>query len=306
MKTLLVYNTLSSRISQKVLKKVNLMLSLAGFSVYSLGSGEVGQAYSKVRSWVKNNNNIDFVTTLGGDGIINETVNALAYTGIPLGIIPYGTTNAFAKEKNIPLSVKGAIKLFKKENIKTIDLGLVNDNKYFIMMCSYGFDVRALSEINSMVKKRLKVLAYLFYGIRAFLVHDPVKIIIKVENENREYNGYFCIINNIKSYGNPLAKITPHASVNDGLLDICIFKKYSKFSFLKNIIGIFTTRHINYSDVVYFQTCNQINIDTADRMKADERSLGVQLDGDVLTYLPLTVKCARKSLNIFLPGGQKQ
>ncbi|MGM0364902.1 MAG: diacylglycerol/lipid kinase family protein [Actinomycetota bacterium] len=301
MKTLLVYNTLSGRISQKVLQKVEDKLINAGFSIDPIESNEVGQAYIKIREALEERGNIDFVTALGGDGIINEAVNALAYTDVPLGIIPYGTTNAFAKEKNIPLSAGRAIKLFKEQNIKTMDLGLINDKKYFIMMCSYGFDVSAISEISIMVKKRLKVFAYLFYGTKAFLFHNPVKIMVRVEAEGKEYSGYFCIINNVKSYGNPLAKITPHASVNDGLLDVCIFKKCSKFSFLKNIIGIFTTRHINYRDVLYFQTCSRIDIDIEDENKKDRKNLGVQLDGDVLSFLPLSVKCARGALKIFLP-----
>jgi len=301
MKTLLVYNTLSGRISQKVLQKVEDKLSHAGFSADIIESREVGQTYVKTREALREKEDIDFVTALGGDGIINEAVNALAYTGIPLGIIPYGTTNAFAKEKNIPLSVEGAINLFRDGNIKTIDLGLINGKKYFLMMCSYGFDVRAISEISIMVKRKLKVFAYLLYGIKAFLLHDPVKILINVENEKHIYSGYFCIINNVKSYGNPLAKITPHASTDDGFLDVCIFKKPSKFSFLKNIIGIFTSRHINYRDVVYFQTCSRIDIDIEDEAKKDKKNLGVQLDGDVLSYLPLSVKCARRALNIFLP-----
>ena len=46
------------------------------------------------------------VVVAGGDGIINEAVNALALTRIPLGIIPCGTGNAFAKEKKIPFLLK--------------------------------------------------------------------------------------------------------------------------------------------------------------------------------------------------------
>ncbi len=302
MKTLLVYNTLSGKVSQKVLKKVSQRLKKAGHAVNAVESREIGQTYRKIKNQLKEERSIDFVTALGGDGLINEAANALAYTGIPLGIIPYGTTNAFAKERNIPLAVGKAISLFDKKNVKSIDLGLINEKKYFIMMCSYGFDARALSEINIMVKKRLKVFAYILYGVRAFLLHKPAKVTVSVEGEKKAHYGYFCIISNIKSYGNPLAKITPHASVRDGLLDVCIFKKYSKFIFLKNIIGIFTKRHINYRDVAYFQTRSQIEVDIEDEQGVDKKSLGVQLDGDVLSHLPLSVRCARKALEIFLPG----
>ncbi|MDZ7839142.1 MAG: YegS/Rv2252/BmrU family lipid kinase [Actinomycetota bacterium] len=250
-------------------------------------------------------NSIDMVAALGGDGLINEVINAIAYTQIPLGIIPRGTTNAFAREKGIPLSIKGSINIFKDKNRSTIDLGLLNQKKYFLMMCSYGFDVKALSEISLMVKKKLKVFAYIWYGIRAFLLHNPVKVSVKVEQENKFYSGYYCIINNIKSYGNPLAKITPHASTDDGLLDICIFKNPDKYSFLKNTIGIFTSKHINYKDVVYIQTSNTVNIDIGENIENKPDNMQVQLDGDAFTYLPVSVTCARRALDIYLPGALK-
>ncbi len=301
MKTLLVYNTLTGNISERAVENTIKNLSKSNISAETLKTSVVGEAKDRIPE-ILNSNGIDFVTAMGGDGIINEAVNALAYKDIPLGIIPHGTTNAFAREKGIPLSVKKAIRLFKKENLKTIDLGLINDKQYFLMMCSYGFDVKALSEINLMVKRKLKIIAYILYGIRAFLLHKPVKVVIKL-GKFEKYEGYFCIINNVKSYGNPLAKITPHASTEDGFLDVCIFRNSNKFSFLRNVIGIFTTRHIDFDDVIYFQTNNRVKINIKDKKEGIKDNLKIQLDGDVLSSLPIEVKPAKSALKIFLPKG---
>ncbi len=299
-KTLLVYNILTSSISKKTVEKTIKILGKHNIHADTIKTSEVGEARDKILNKL-GKGRVDFVTVLGGDGIINEAVNALAYKDIPLGIIPHGTTNAFAREKGIPLSVKKAVRVFREENLRTIDLGLINDEKYFLMMCSYGFDVKALSEINLMLKKKLKVLAYIFYGVRAFLLHRPVKVVASLDNVEK-YEGYFCIINNVKSYGNPLAKITPHASTEDGFLDVCIFKNSNKFSFLKNVIGVFTTRHINFEDVVYFQTNNKLRIEIKEGNSRKE-NLQVQLDGDVLSNLPIEVRPAKSALKIFLPKG---
>lgn len=307
MRILWVYNTISGGISSKAIKKAEEALSANHHIVHIIKATEIGQANLKLRHFLsdaRNVESIDMVAALGGDGLINEAVNALAYTDIPMGIMPCGTTNAFAKEKEIPLSFKDAVEIFNDNNLQTIDLGCLNQDKYFIMMCSYGFDAKAISEISQMVKKRLKIFAYLFYGIKAFLLDNPVKISVKVQNEGKAYSGYYCIINNIKSYGNPMAKITPHASTYDGLLDVCIFKNPHKFSFIRNTAGIFTTRHINYKDVIYFQTSHSVSIGIEESQQEKPEYLRVQMDGDVFNQLPVEIQCARKALRIYLPGRQ--
>lgn len=304
-KTLLVYNIFSSGISSKLINGVLKTLEDKGFYVDKIGTSRIGEASEKIKNYLKDQSKtINMVIAVGGDGIINEAVNALAFTKIPLGIIPRGTGNAFAKDRKIPFKVKKAIEVFKAENVKEIDLGLVNDTKYYLMMCSCGFDVKAIASLNPGLKKKFKILAYVYHGIKAFFTYKPVELIMRVSDENVLCKGYFCIASNVRSYGAPMLQIAPEASIDDGLLDICVFMNKGKISFIASILAIFVKMHINFKNVFYIKTASEVIIeqDYAKDFKGGRQVAPmVQIDGDVYCSLPVKIKVKNKALNIFLP-----
>jgi len=335
-KILLVYNILSSGVNPKIINEILKILKEKKFLIDKIETSKIGEATQKIKDYLRfqnlnklnnfnnlnnlnnlnnqnilnnqNKNDLKMVIVVGGDGIINEAVNALAYSDIPLGIIPRGTGNVFAKDRKIPFSIKKAIEVFKDENIKEIDLGLINETKYYFMMCSCGFDVKAISNISPSLKKKFKILAYIYHGVKAFFTYKPSEIILKIPQENILCKGYFCIISNVRSYGIPIAQIAPSASINDGLLDVCVFINKSKFSFIANILAIFIKMHINFKNVFYTQTSNEIILENDNYFVSNnnlkdlkENSPLVQIDGDVYCSLPVKIKISKKALKIFLP-----
>lgn len=74
---------------------------------------------------------IDTIVAIGGDGIVNRIIQVIAGKDITLGVIPIGETNLLAKFLKINNWRKGCEVLVKKEIIN-LNLGLVNDKKYFI------------------------------------------------------------------------------------------------------------------------------------------------------------------------------
>ncbi len=300
-KTIVVYNSLSGSISQKLINRINKRLLVSGFETKLFSTSKINEAYDVIQQQIqKDGDAIDFVTVVGGDGIINDAVNALAGKGIPLAVIPCGTGNSFAKDKKIPLYYWMAINIINEKNIKTVDLGLINDEKYFLMMCSSGFDVKAMSNISPRLKRRFKVFAYLYHGFRAFFYVKPTRLRVRFRDGKKSICGYFCIISNIASYGIPLAKIAPHASIADGKLDVCIFTSDNRFSLIKNILAIFIGQHINFKNVIYFQTSGEVVIEEEDMSKNYLQK--VQIDGDIFKEMPVRVKVCPDALKIFLPG----
>jgi diacylglycerol kinase (ATP) len=300
-KTIVVYNLLSGGISQKLINRIDKKLIHKGFKTILFSTSRIHEAYDVIKHQIENNHgNIDFVTVVGGDGLINDAVNALAGKDIPLAVIPCGTGNSFAKDKKIPLYYWMAINIIDQKNIKTVDLGLINDEKYFLMMCSSGFDVKAISNISPRLKKRFKMLAYLYHGFRAFFYVKPTKLCVWYRDHQKSICGYFCIISNIASYGIPIAKIAPHASIADGKLDVCIFTSENRLSLIKNMLAIFIGQHINFKNVIYFQTSEELVIEEEDMQKKFLQK--VQIDGDLFKEMPVKVKVCPKALKIFLPG----
>jgi len=304
-KTLLVYNIFSGGINSGLIKKILFLLKAKGFIVDKIETSGIGEATEKIKKYIKGQNmSVKMVVVAGGDGMINEAINALAFSKIPLGIIPRGTGNAFAKDKKIPFSLEKAINVLKPGNIKKIDLGIVNEKRYFLMMCSCGFDVKAISDLSLGLKKKFKILAYVYHGVKAFFTYKPVELGIKISGENIMCKGYFFIASNVRSYGFPMAQIAPEASIDDGLLDICVFMNKRKISFIANILAIFLKTHINFKNVFYIKTASELILEqgSSDIIKKNRQNTPmVQLDGDICCRLPVRIRIEKKALNIFLP-----
>lgn len=64
----------------------------------------------------------------GGDGTINAIASVLSGTPTPLGVLPLGTLNHFAKDAGIPLDLPGAVRTIADRRTKPIDVGCVNDH----------------------------------------------------------------------------------------------------------------------------------------------------------------------------------
>ena len=79
----------------------------------------------------------EYILVAGGDGTVDSVVNAMARKGVslPIGILPVGTANDFAKFLGIPFDVEEACKQIINSSVTSVDLGSIND-KYFVNVAS--------------------------------------------------------------------------------------------------------------------------------------------------------------------------
>jgi diacylglycerol kinase family enzyme len=112
------------------------------------------------------NDGIDALVVGGGDGTIATVAGVLADTGFPIGILPLGTFNHFAKDLGIPLEVEQAVEVIAAGGVQSVDLGEVN-GETFINNSSIGIypylvvDRERLRAERGMSKWRAMVLAAL-------------------------------------------------------------------------------------------------------------------------------------------------
>ncbi|HKQ37942.1 MAG TPA: diacylglycerol kinase family protein [Verrucomicrobiae bacterium] len=112
-----------------------------------LSNGDLGKAVEEALA-----RKPDAVVVAGGDGTINAVASRLAGTGIPLGVLPMGTYNHFAKDLGLPLEIGDAIKLIRPERIKAVDVGEVNGH-VFINNSSLGAYPRMVEEREQTLRK---------------------------------------------------------------------------------------------------------------------------------------------------------
>ncbi len=261
-----------------------------GYAVEELQTQEAGDAKRLAREAVAAG--FDLVCAIGGDGTVNETINGLAGSGVPLAIVPTGTVNVLAMELGIPLEPPDAVRLLEGGNVSWIDLGLAGD-RYFGLMAGVGMDAAVIASLNPVMKKALKEAAFAVQGLATYLTHDDP--LIRVTSDERTVEGYFAVFGNASNYGGAFG-ITPLADMRDGLLDVCVLKDKSLVSTVWYWTAALINAHIKHPKVEYFRT-ERAMVETVE----GEKEVLVQTDGEVAGKLPMECRVVPRALRVVVP-----
>jgi diacylglycerol kinase (ATP) len=230
------------------------------------------------------------VLAMGGDGTVHEVVNVLAGSSTPLGIIPAGTGNVLARGLMIPRnSLRKALEISLGKKKRRIDLGIVNGT-YFVIAAGVGFDAFVASKVNSDLKKRWGTPAYAFVAVKEALRFKASPI--TVETEFGEFEGLSAVIGNSRIYGGPLAMV-PSAEMDDGVLDMVIFKHMNASSALRYAAGATLRRMTRFSDVTYLKIREA-------RIRSRE-PVPVHADAEPCGTTPVNISVCRRCLEVLAP-----
>lgn len=162
----------------------------------------------------------DLIVTVGGDGTIGEVIKGLGLENlqIPLGIIPTGTVNDFARVHKIPLDASKAINRLNADNKISSDTIKLNDT-YAGYLFALGSFMTAFAKVGSGTKSKIGRLSYLFAGMNMLLQLKKYKVKIKTDNEAFETDAHLTIVTTMASVGS-VTRLIEHAEPDDGLLHI--------------------------------------------------------------------------------------
>ncbi|MEV0005465.1 diacylglycerol kinase family protein [Micromonospora sp. NPDC050980] len=107
----------------------------------------------------------DLVLVWGGDGMVQRCADALAGSGVPMGILPAGTANLFATNLGIPADLPAAVRIALHGPRRRLDLGRIN-GEHFAVMAGAGFDGDLIRDADRKLKGRLGRFAYVWTGLR--------------------------------------------------------------------------------------------------------------------------------------------
>lgn len=161
------------------------------------------------------------VVAVGGDGTVNEVLQAVAQSGVPLAIVPTGSGNGLARHCGIPLDIGEAVKLIRSGVTRAIDLGKANDT-FFISNAGVGFDAWVCQRIRQTKSRGLAM--YIRHVVVNFFSYRPTLYTITADDKTFEEKAYFLNVANGKEFGYGF-EISPEASLEDGLLDMVLVKK---------------------------------------------------------------------------------
>lgn len=234
---------------------------------------------------------IDKVVISGGDGTLHQIINQLAQRAIkkPIGIFPTGTANDFSQYFNIPSDIEGMVDVVTQGLLKPCDLGKAND-AYFINVACFGNLVDISQRVNPQAKNVLGVLAYYIKGIEEIPKLRAFEARIKTPKRQIDELIYFALFMNGQSAGG-FRKIAPYSEINDGLLDVVVFKKCPVYELMPLLIKVVNGEHPNSEYIEYFKA-NELEVSC-------DSEVGTDLDGEAGPDLPMTISVLSGYLEIF-------
>ncbi len=179
----------------------------------------------------------DVIVAVGGDGTVNEIVPGMLFSGKPLGIIPSGSGNDFIKSLDIPNNIEKAVDIVLKGETRVIDAGKIN-GMYFANGVGIGFDAavnRASYEINH---SKRGLWLYVCALVRTLGRFNPVPVKITMNGETIEQDIFLLTIGNGTTCGGGF-RLTPHAKMDDGLLDVTIVKPLGVLTLMWHLPKVF-------------------------------------------------------------------
>lgn len=239
------------------------------------------------------------VVIIGGDGTFSGVAGALLDMDIQFGIIPMGSGNGLARSGHIPVVTKKAIDLLFTGTAVAVDGMMIND-RFSCMLCGIGFDAQVAHDFSKQPKRGL--LTYVRVALRNFFGAKHYPFTIKSSAQTITTDAFFISVANSNQFGNNFT-IAPQASLQDGLLDVVIVKKMSKwllpFEVLGQVAGINALQElddrINRKNIVYFQAA-ELTIENQQRAP-------LHIDGDPFQHAPeYTIRVLPKAFRLILPS----
>jgi len=232
---------------------------------------------------------VDLVIVHGGDGTVNEAVQALVGTPTPLAVWPGGTSNVLARELELPGTLDLMARVIVTGAIRRVSVGRAGE-RCFLLMAGVGLDADTLRAVHPGLKRLTGEGAYWMAGLRQLTDWNPVPFV--VETESGQHRATFAVVANAASYGGGL-RFAPEASMDDDLLDLCLFDSTERHRFARYLAAAFSGSHLGLPGVTYLKARRAVAHGPDNRL--------VHVDGELLGRLPVSFDCVPDALSLVVP-----
>lgn len=176
------------------------------------------------------------IIAVGGDGTVNEVASAVVGTSAALGILPFGSGNGLSRFLSIPMDTAKAIQNINENNIELIDAGQM-DGQWFFNMAGMGFDAH-ISQVFAQKTTR-GFITYFKSALQEIINYKSQSYHMTIDGMQYDREAFMLSFANSSQYGNN-AHVSPQASVQDGLLDVCVIKPFPLYRFPEMGLRMFT------------------------------------------------------------------
>jgi diacylglycerol kinase (ATP) len=237
----------------------------------------------------------------GGDGTVNEVVNALAQrpnSAPAVGIVPLGTANVLAHELGLGFSATAIARTMTAGRELTVQPGEAANgaaSRCFSLMAGAGFDAKVVAGVSPPLKRRWGRAAYVWRSLIETQRYRPVRY--GVEIDGRRYEAASVIVTRSRHYAGPYV-VAPQAALGEPLLHVCLFERWGRAHALRFGVALvmgWLPRAAGYRVV----TGRDVRIWALGDAAGAEP---VQIDGDDALVLPISIGLAKGTVRLLRPA----
>jgi diacylglycerol kinase (ATP) len=302
---LLIYNPTSGRRRHRRFGDVEQaarILKDAGIATELAPTTAPGSATSVARKAVEQRRGM--VIACGGDGTINEIVNGLAGSDVPMALLPAGTANILAKELCIPWDIRRAARLIPGGTVRRIALGAafpLNGNhsdllspkgRFFLSVAGAGPDGAIVNGVHPGLKKNAGIAAYWFEGFRQLFQYGFPEI--RIRSAGREHKATIIVVGRTAHYGGPF-KITTGASLFEDSFEFVTNSRRNRMGYVACLPAMFLGSLRKMEGIEAWKSAETIC------EAAGSEPIYAQVDGEPVGPLPVAFRIVPDALSIVTP-----
>jgi len=237
----------------------------------------------------------ELIVAAGGDGTLNEVIQGMVYSQVPLAVLPAGTANVLATEIGMGRGMNRAAELISKCVTRRIAVGRLDCGKeprYFLAMAGAGFDAQIVYDLGSGLKDRLGKAAYWIAGFAHALKRFP-EFEVEIDGKARG-RASFALASRVRNYGGDF-EIARNASLAADRFEVVLFRGRHALPYFKYLCGMVAGR-LEGMGGVSFDTGRQVRV-----FDPEDRRIHIQVDGEYAGLLPATIELAPNALTLLVP-----
>lgn len=235
-------------------------------------------------------NQYDLVVAAGGDGTINEVINGLQRSELPLAVLPLGTANVLAAECGLDRSLQEIAEAIALHEPCPVFLGTANGRR-FALMVGIGFDARVVEGLDVGLKRLVGKVAYGLAALAQLVRYRPQRYVVEIDG--KQFTAAAVVIAKGHYYGGRFV-VAPRARLDEPHLHVAIFERSGRWNLLRYAWALLTGTLDRLPDV-------RIVPATALTVQGPAGE-AVQADGDLVAALPLNVSLAEGPFSIVTAG----
>jgi diacylglycerol kinase (ATP) len=238
----------------------------------------------------------DLIVAAGGDGTINEVVEGMSGSSVPLGILPGGTANVLANEIGLRGGLEQAAERMVTCEPRRVPIGKLALNggstgRHFLLMAGVGLDAHIVLHVDPVLKARFGKLAYWAASMPEFLRKLEL---FEVEVDGVKYLCSFALISKVRNYGGDF-EIARQVRVDDDEFEVVLFEGANPWRYVVYLTGVALRQAAKLPGVKVLRARD------VKMMPSNSESVHLHVDGEYAGQLPARVSVVPDALTLLVP-----